>query len=179
MQAERIKRRRKNKIGPPSLSACGYNAPRRPVNKVRNMRLFTAIASSGRDACRAWEPILLFFSRFPRTRRAGRRSIRVCTSPRHRNVTALRASSAQWRPVPRACMSPPRVMSPTRANPMSHATKPYDESRQRKSNRVNDLLRRRAAQLTGKATYVAKNVFSRHKSPRQNPTTRAERLSPS
>jgi hypothetical protein len=51
---------------------------------------------------------------------------------------------------------------------MHHATKPYDDSRQRKSRNANAFQPPRAAQPSEKANYVAKNEFSRHNSPRQN-----------
>jgi hypothetical protein len=96
----------------------------------------------------------------------------------HRHVSALRASSAQRRPVPRACINAPRIMSPTRANPMKHATKTYDDSRERKSKHANAFQPHRAAQISGKANYVAKNVLPRQNSPRQMLFTLASSPSP-
>jgi hypothetical protein len=70
-------------------------------------------------------------------------------------------------------------MSPRRANRISQATKPYDDSRGRKSWHANAFQPHSAAQLSGKRimspkmsvrdkigrqtiTYVAKNVILRH-----------------
>jgi hypothetical protein len=69
--------------------------------------------------------------------------------------------SVQRRPAPRACISAPRIMSPRRANRISQATKPYDDSRGRKSWHANAFQPHSAAQLTRKANYVAKNECSR------------------
>jgi hypothetical protein len=87
------------------------------------------------------------------------------------NITAL---SAQRRPVPRACISAPRIMSPMRANPMSHATKPTTMP----AAQVQSQQHHPAAPPPKRGNYVAKNEFSRRNSPRQNPTARAGGYSP-
>jgi hypothetical protein len=72
-----------------------------------------------------------------------RRGVVYTDTHRHgmENISALRASGAQRRPVPRACISAPRIKSPTQANLMSHATKPYVDSRQRKSKPIKTIRR--------------------------------------
>jgi hypothetical protein len=61
---------------------------------------------------------------------------------------------------------------------MNHATTPYDDSRERKSKHANMIQPLRAAQLSGKANYVAKNVLLRQNSPRQMSFTLASSPSP-
>jgi hypothetical protein len=92
-------------------------------------------------------------------------------------LTALRASCVQRRLAPCAGPRGLRIMSPTRAIPMKHATKPYDNSHERKSNRARAFQPPRVTQLTEKGNYVAKNVFSRHNSPRHN-SSRPKWLTP-